>query len=143
VSRLPAALRQAVQRRARGLCEYCHSQVSITGHEFTVDHIRPGSRGGADDPANLCYCCSECNLHKQARTQAHDPRTRRIVPLFNPRSDRWDEHFRWSPSGTRVIGRTPVGRATVEALQINRRVLVHARRVWVQYDMHPPKRRPR
>ena len=140
--RLPPALREAVQERARGLCEYCHSQASLTGHEFTVDHILPESRGGGDEPGNLCCCCSECNSHKQARTELVDPRTGRVAPFFNPRSDRWDEHFRWSPTSTRIIGRTPIGRATVDALRLNRRVLVQARRVWAQYGLHPPKRRP-
>jgi hypothetical protein len=142
VRRLPPALREAVLRRARGLCEYCHSQASLTGHEFTIDHIFPGSRGGLDDLENLCCCCSECNSHKQVRTEATDPRTGRVVSLFNPRSDRWDEHFRWSSTSTRIVGRTPVGRATVDALQLNRRVLVQARRVWAQYGLHPPQRRP-
>ena len=35
-----------------------------------------------------------------------------------------------------------VGRATIDALQLNRRVLVQARRVWAQYGLHPPQRRP-
>jgi HNH endonuclease len=139
MSRLPAALRRAVQERARGLCEYCQSSIEITGQEFTVDHIVPRSLGGDDDVSNLCFCCFGCNTHKQAATQGRDPRTRQVAPLFNPRLDRWNDHFRWSPTWTRIIGRTAVGRATVEVLHLNRLVLVRARIVWAQNDLHPPE----
>jgi len=39
------------------------------------------------------------------------------VPLFHPRRDRWTDHFAWE--GAVVIGRTPVGRATVQLLAMN------------------------
>jgi HNH endonuclease len=142
MSRLPPALRRIVEGRARGLCEYCHSQTSVTGHDFTVDHILPEAHGGADDPDNFCLCCVGCNSHKQARTAAPDPRTARLVPLFHPRSDNWDKHFRWSPTGSRIIGRTDTGRATVDALRLNRPVLVQARKLWAEIGLHPPRRRP-
>jgi hypothetical protein len=115
--------------------------MAVTGHEFTLDHIVPASRGGSDHLDNLCSCCSECNTYKQARTAAPDPRTARIVPLFNPRRDNWDEHFRWSPTTTRLIGRTAIGRATILALRLNRAHLVQARTMWVRYGLHPPEQR--
>jgi hypothetical protein len=46
-----------------------------------------------------------------------DPETRLIVRLFNPRTDRWSDHFEWA--GARLIGRTPLGRATVRTLFMN------------------------
>jgi hypothetical protein len=113
--------------------------MAVTGHEFTIDHIDPEARGGSDDVDNLCSCCSECNTYKQARTEAPDPRTGRIVPLFNPRVDDWNTHFRWSATATRLLGRTASGRATVLALRLNRPRLVQSRRLWVQYDLHPPE----
>src|SRR5687768_1653760 len=109
MSRLPLPLRGVVQERARGLCEYCHSQSDVTGHEFTVDHILPTAHGGTDEIDNLCFACSGCNTYKQVRVEATDPRTVRVVPLFNPRRDQWDEHFRWSPTSTRIVGRTAIG----------------------------------
>jgi hypothetical protein len=115
--------------------------MDYTGHEFTVDHINPTSRGGTDDFDNLCFCCFWCNAYKQAHTEARDPRTGRRVPLFNPRTDRWDDHFRWSPTFARVIGRTAIGRATVAALRLNRPSLMRARQLWARYGLHPPERR--
>jgi hypothetical protein len=61
------------------------------------------------------------------------------VPLFNPRFDRWDDHFAWSPDATRMIGLTPEGRATIAALVLNRPVLVDARRRWTLAGWHPPR----
>lgn len=135
--RLAPATRSAVVARAQGLCEYCRSATEVTGQEFTIDHIVPQSRGGADDPTNLCYCCPGCNCYQQALTDATDPRTGRLAPLFDPRRQRWGDHFRWSPTSTRVLGRTATGRATVEALRLNRPILVRARGVWVRHGLHP------
>lgn len=139
MSRLPDAVRRRVRRRARNLCEYCRTLMDFTGHEFTVDHITPAARGGTSEVDNLCFCCFWCNNYKQARTHARDPRTNRLVLLFNPRRDSWDEHFRWSPTFTRLVGRTPTGRATATALRLNRRNLVRARRSWVRHELHPPE----
>lgn len=40
-----------------------------------------------------------------------------IVPLFNPRTDSWNEHFEFD--GALIIGLTPAGRATVRTLGMN------------------------
>ena len=138
MSRIPPALRRRVRRRADGICEYCRSGSELTGHEFTVDHVTSESLGGGDEFDNRCWCCFWCNSFKQARFKAVDRKTGSMVPLFNPRSDGWDEHFRWSRYSTRIIGKTPTGRATVDALRLNRPVLVRARAVWVRHGLHPP-----
>ena len=53
------------------------------------------------------------------------------VPLFHPRRQRWQDHFEWSKDGEQVIGRTAVGRSTIIALQLNRELVVNARRLWL------------
>lgn len=138
MSRVSAATKRRVRRRARGLCEYRRSSPELTGHEFTVDHAIPEARGGKGLFGNLCWCCFWCNSYKQARIQAVDPRTARNVSLFNPRTDEWEEHFRWSRDGTRILGRSAQGRATIEAIRLNRPLLVRARRIWVRHELHPP-----
>jgi hypothetical protein len=139
MTRLPLALQRLLQERARGVCEYCRSSVEVTGQDLTLDHIFPTSRGGPHDPDNLCLCCSWCNLYKQAAVDGIDPRSGRVVPLFHPRLQQWEDHFRWSPTATRVIGRTAVGRATIQALRLNRPSLVRSRTVWVRFGLHPPE----
>jgi hypothetical protein len=62
-----------------------------------------------------------------------------MVPLFNPRTQKWSDHFVWTDSGTRILGKTATGRATVIALRLNRPPLVDARRAWVAVGWHPPE----
>ena len=57
--------------------------------------------------------------------------------LFNPRTDRWDEHLRWSPTYTRLIPRTAIARATVAALTLNADVFVKARQMWLVLGLIP------
>ena len=61
------------------------------------------------------------------------------VPLFHPRQQQWHEHFQWNEEGSDIIGTTATGRVTVTRLQMNRSIVVQARRLWVQAGWHPPK----
>lgn len=133
------AQRQVIQERASGRCEYCQSPVGFSTGPFTVEHIYPRSRGGPTTFDNLAFACAGCNGHKATKTHALDPGTGEVVPLFHPRRQRWVDHFRWSEDTTRVIGITPTGRATVEALHLNRSGLVNLRRVMRLAGEHPPQ----
>jgi hypothetical protein len=104
-----------------------------------IDHIIPESLGGETAEDNLWLACSLCNDHKGDRIAAPDPETGEVVRFFDPRRQTWSEHFVWSTDGTRVIGRTATGRATVAALQMNRPILVAARTAWVTVGWHPPE----
>ena len=129
-TKVPADLAAVVEARAVGRCEYCHAQQVLIGQAFHIDHIVPRSKGGQLTAENLCWACAHCNIAKADRTQAVDPTTAKRVPLFNPRTQRWDEHFRWSRDWKRLIGRTPVGRATVASLDMNAKLLQNARPFW-------------
>ena len=61
-----------------------------------------------------------------------------MIALFNPRTQRWQEHFVWQQNGLYVVGISPVGRATVVALQMNNPWIVRARKVWIAVHIHPP-----
>jgi hypothetical protein len=67
-----------------------------------------------------------------------DPDSEEEVALFNPHRDAWDEHFIWSSDGLFIIGLTPTGRATVEALELNRERAVNIRAVDRVVGRHPP-----
>ncbi len=84
--------------------------------------------------------CCLCNNAKAAQTECHDPVTGRLTPLFNPRREQWSDHFHWSKEGTRILGKTPTGRATIVALQLNNLISVVVRRHWVAAGWHPPDR---
>jgi hypothetical protein len=109
----------------------------VTAQAFHVDHIVPQVLGGQTHLNNLCYACPHCNLHKRDRIQAHDPRTGRMVRLFNPRTDHWDEHLRWSTTYTRLIPRTAIARATVVTLDLNAAIFVNARKLWLVLGLLP------
>lgn len=136
---IPKALRERVASRSGHRCGYCRTATFLVGTTFEVDHIVPESFGGRSDEDNLCLACPTCNGHKSNRITAVDPSTHEVVPLFDPRHQVWTEHFAWNEEGDRILGSTPTGRATVEALQLNRPMLVYARWLWVGWGCHPPE----
>lgn len=131
-------LRRQVRTDAGRRCGYCRSSEMLTGMPLEIEHIIPQAAGGPTARENLWLACHRCNEFKADRTQAVDPLTGEPAALFNPRAQRWLEHFSWSPDGAVVIGLTPVGRATVVALQLNNAYVVEARRFWVEAGWHPP-----
>jgi HNH endonuclease len=135
---IPHELRARVAAQARHRCGYCLTETRIIGALMEVDHIIPRSLGGLTEEANLWLACSPCNQHKSDRIAALDPMSGERARLFDPRRQTWSEHFAWSTIGDRIIGLTATGRATVVALQLNRRELVRARQRWVSVGWHPP-----
>lgn len=136
---ISAQLRQQVIADAGFRCGYCLSDETVTGAPLSFDHIIPVAAGGLTRRENLWLACRTCNEQKGARTNAGDPETGEVTPIFNPRVQIWSEHFAWSEDGISVIGLTATGRATVVALQLNRNKLQSARRRWVQAGWHPPE----
>ncbi|MGI4788420.1 MAG: HNH endonuclease [Janthinobacterium lividum] len=106
---------------------------------FAVEHILPRVRGGLDVLENLALSCAGCNGHKYTKIDALDPTNRERVPLFHPRRHQWNEHFEWSSDFTLIIGLTPAGRATIEALRMNRVGVVNLRRALYTAGLHPPQ----
>jgi len=135
---ISAQLREQVIANAGGRCAYCQSRQDLMGVTFEVDHIVPKSAGGPTSLANLCLSCPTCNRHKARRLTAQDPVSGNVVPLFHPLKQAWAEHFTWSSDGTEVRGLTSIGRATIEALQMNRPTIVQLRGYWAALGLHPP-----
>lgn len=135
---IPKELHRRVAEDAGHRCGYCLGAESVTGMPLTIEHLIPRSLGGPTELGNLWLACWSCNLSKGARISAPDPKSGRSVRLFHPREQVWQEHFSWDDSGVRILGKTAVGRATVDALRLNRPVAVNARRVWVVAGRHPP-----
>lgn len=135
---ISATLRQRVAEAARHRCGYCLTAQKISGAQMHIEHIIPLALGGASDETNLWLACAWCNSYKGMQVQAADPQTGEQVLLFNPRTQSWPEHFRWSDDGGEIIGITPMGRATVIALRLNNEFIVPARRQWIMAGWHPP-----
>jgi hypothetical protein len=132
---LPATIRAAVILRAGQRCEYC--KLAQAGQEaaFHIDHVMPRAAAGPTTEGNLALACVACSLHKAAKQTSVDPDSGEEVPLFNPRTQKWAEHFRWN--GEMAVGLTPIGRATISALKINRPLIVAIRKEEAIRGRHP------
>jgi HNH endonuclease len=122
------SLRDAVVRRAGNRCEYCQLPAQLQVGGFEVDHVLPRSRGGQTALANVALACPHCNAHKWAHIDGEDTASGQRVALFNPRTQRWEEHFQWSvPRPFEIVGISAHGRATVTRLQMNHPDLISIR----------------
>lgn len=104
-----------------------------------MDHVVPVAHGGETSPANLALACFGCNRRKGDRRVGVDQDQGRTLLLFNPRADRWNDHFAWSADGLTIVGTTPVGRATVSALELNRERVKPIRAADIEAGRHPPE----
>ena len=116
-TRIPADIRRLVRERAGRCCEYCLIPESLTFALHEIDHIVAEKHGGPTVADNLALCCTICNGRKGSDMASVDPDTGDIVPLFNPRRDRWRDHF-FLIAG-RIEARTATRRVTVRLLQLN------------------------
>ena len=129
------ALRNRVLRRAGDLCEYCKLPQVCTSLPHEADHIRSQKHRGPSTLDNLCWACSKCNSFKGSDIAAYDPVTNELVPLFNPRTEAWDDHFEWH--APILFGKTRTGRATIALLQINLPERLEHRRLLIDGGVFP------
>ena len=117
MSYISRRLRVLVMERARGSCEYClvHADYASFAHE--IDHVIAQKHGGETVADNLAFACAQCNRFKGSNVAAVDPQTGEIVPLFNPRTEQWHEHFQLD--GPIIVPLTVNGRATERVLNLN------------------------
>jgi hypothetical protein len=114
---MDAAMRQRVRQRAGFRCEYCRLPEEFSALRFHVEHIIARQHRGTDSEENLALACPECNFRKGTNLAGVDPDQGLVTPLFHPRRDRWEDHFRFD--GLRTVGLTPVGRTTLWLLDMN------------------------
>ena len=114
---MDAALERQVRQRAGGRCEYCRLPQSAAGIAFQIDHVIARHHRGRTAAINLALACVYCNGYKGPNISGLDPRTGKLTRLFSPRRHKWTHHFRYA--GGELLGRTAIGRTTVEVLRIN------------------------
>ncbi len=81
------------------------------------DHIIALKHRGKTASDNLAYACFECNRAKGSDIASLDPATGKLTALYNPRAQRWIDHFRFN--GPVIEPLTPEGRVTVALLKLN------------------------
>lgn len=132
------ATRNIVRERANRRCEYCQlHERDLPVFPFHVEHIIAIKHGGFDDDTNLAWACHHCNLCKASNLSGVDPDSGRIVRLFHPRQQKWSRHFQWKKG--RIVGRTAIGRATVQVLRINAEQRVELRTLLIAAGEFPPE----
>lgn len=131
------ALQGLVWRIAESRCEYCRVAQASDRLLFEIDHIIALKHRGPTRASNLCLACFASNNHKGSNISGIDFVTKKIVPLFNPRRQKWPRHFRWD--GAVLMGLTPIGRATVTVLEINLEHRVAFRQELIEEGVFPPR----
>lgn len=134
-ARISAALRREVRERARERCEYCLLAESQAFFFHEPDHLIARQHGGESVSANLALACFDCNRFKGPNIASLDPVTGELAPLFNPRTQRWSEHFKLE--GGRIVPLTPIGRATERVLRLNLPVRIDVREGWAALGLYP------
>lgn len=136
VTHIPAALRRLVIERADGRCEYCLAPAAVAFFPHEVDHVIAEKHGGVTEEGNLAYTCWRCNRHKGTDLGSFDPDTGAFCLLYNPRAQRWRDHFALRVDES-LSGLTPEGRTTVRLLQINTADRVGERQRFVALGRYP------
>ena len=135
---ITAGLRRQVRRRARDRCEYCLLAEQNVFFPHEPDHIIAEKHGGTTTAENLALSCFDCNRFKGSDIASLDPINGSLVPLFNPRTDDWEEHFQIE--GGNIFALTAVGRATERLLKLNLPVRVEIRATLAQAADSPDNR---
>ena len=82
---------------------------------------------------NLCLSCFQDNTFKAVNVAGYDPLTGDLTELFHPRRDRWVEHF--DVDEGRIVGKTALGRTTVDVLRVNLPERIEHRRLLAALDV--------
>ena len=73
--------------------------------------------GGQTTLDNLAYACFPCNVNKSSDVGTVLLPQRIFVRLFNPRTERWEDHF--SVAAGMLYAKTDIGSATIKVLKMN------------------------
>jgi hypothetical protein len=131
-----ASLRRSVATRARHLCEYCLIHEDDTYLGCQVDHVISEKHGGKTQSNNLGYVCTYCNRAKGTDIGSIVGSTGQFTRFFNPRIDRWSEHF--SLHAARIEPLTPIGEVTARILGFNQAERILERRALERIGRYPP-----
>ena len=116
-SKISKAARKLIASRANFRCEYCRKPEIIANFGFHVEHIIGRQHGGTDRLSNLAYACSWCNWKKGPNIATILFEGGDLLPLFNPRTNIWHEHFKVEEG--LLIEKTDIAKGTIKLLAMN------------------------
>lgn len=137
MSKIAEKLKRKIRRQAKNRCGYCLLPQSLNPSLLEIEHLPATANGGTDDEENLWLACRLCNGYKSVQKESVDSETNEKVPLFNPRTDDWNEHFEWE--NEKINGKTACGRTTVSALKLKNEIILPVRKRWISAGWFPPK----
>ena len=138
MSRAWAECQQLISARAGQRCEYCRMHQELQGAVFHVEPPSlPRKLGGSDELDNLAWACPGCNLTKAIRVKLRDRSAGQEVPgVSSPARTAGPQHFAWQ--GYEMVGLTPIGRAVVDAFDLNHDRRLRVRHVEERFGLFPP-----
>ncbi|MDQ3132501.1 MAG: HNH endonuclease [Acidobacteriota bacterium] len=128
-------LRNLVEKRAGENCEYCLISIEDTYFGGEIDHIIGIKHGGATESDNLTFACQPCNRNKGSDLGSISTGTKNLVRFFNPRTDKWSEHFRLN--GARIEFLTEIGEVTARILGFNELERLQERQGLIEINRYP------
>ncbi|HXM48632.1 MAG TPA: HNH endonuclease signature motif containing protein [Pyrinomonadaceae bacterium] len=131
---ISADIRETIADRAQSLCEYCLISEADTFYGCEVDHIISLKHGGSSELDNLAYACAFCNRAKGSDVGSVSANSE-FTRFFNPRTDRWAEHFRLEDAAIRPL--TTVGEVTARILGFNDSARLHEREEMIRFAKYP------
>ena len=132
-SYVSAQLRRTVIERARSCCEYCLQPAAFAFCSHQIDHIIAEKHGGKTVDNNLALACKLCNTLKGSDLASIDPESQEIVRLYQPRHDRWQDHFQLKES--ELVPLTAIARTTIWLLHLNQDDRLRERLVWLTLQL--------
>jgi len=132
-------LRKVVWSRAANCCEYCYIYSDDSYYPHEIDHILPKKHGGLTELENLALSCFFCNRYKGADIGSIDPVSKRFTNFFNPRTQRWEDHFKLERN--KIIGISPFGRVTVIILRLNHPRRLAEREFLIKVGLYPCRKK--
>lgn len=99
-----------------------------------MHHIISIKHEGSSEFINLAYACVFCNRFKGTDVGSISA-SGEFIRFFNPRVDRWAEHFRLDSAVIQPL--TPVGEVTVRILRFNDGARLHEREEMIRFGKYP------
>ena len=134
---ISADLRRTVIEWAGNCCEYCRLSQEDNTFSFQIDHVIAEKHEGETVLENLSLSCPNCNSFKGSDIGSIDRETGLLTPLYNPRTQKWEDHFRLNDP--LIEARTPQGRVTVRLLRLNNPEQVDERQGLISMGRYPCK----
>jgi hypothetical protein len=117
------------------LAPFCLIHQSDAWFSFHIDHIISRKHRGPTNPGNLALACLRCNVAKGTDVGTLIARPPRLVRLYHPRKDRWNQHFRLAAA--RILPLSEEGEATIRLLDLNAADRLLLRKTLIKAGRYP------